>query len=237
MFYTRIMNNQFKINQYNRFVIDSNDVKFVYIEIFLKKKIISHMLWKTKIISKLNKKRIWIDFKKYLKINVRKISTKMKNIYDKYLNYKQPIKQLIMNYDVHRIVLITQFISNLKFNNKKEFQNFIRKLLSKHKRFLFKKRDMHIKMKILNRFKKIENVDYQNNQYNKQKYIENNNSDDSNKRKKNDENFVNEKKTIQKNKTKQTKTTTKKMIRNSKSIILIENQWNFDCIVELKSNT
>ena len=27
------------------------------------------------------------------------------------------------------------------------------------------------------------------------------------------------------------------MIKNSKSIILIENQWNFDCIVESKSNT
>ena len=121
MFYTRIMKNQFKINQCDRFVIDSNDVKLVYVEIFLKKKIISHMLWKAKIISKSDKKRIWIDLKNFLKINVQKTSTKMKNIYDKYLNYKQTIKQSIMNYDVHRIVLITQFISNLKFNNKKKF--------------------------------------------------------------------------------------------------------------------
>ena len=126
----------------------------------------------------------------------------MKNIYDKYLNYKQTIKQLIMNYNIYRIVLITQFISNLKFNNKKKFQNFIRKLLSKHKRFLFRERDMHIKMKILNRFKKIENFDYQNNQYNKQKHIDNNNNDDSNKRKRNDENFVNKKEQLnEKNKT------------------------------------
>ena len=95
---------------------------------------------------------------------------------------------------------------------------------------------MHIKMKILNRFKKIENADYQNNQYNKQKHIENNNSDDSNKRKKNDENFVNEKEQLNK-KTKQTITATKKVIRNSKSIILIENQWSLDCIAESKSNT
>ena len=122
----------------------------------------------------------------------------MKNIYDKYLNYKQHAKQSIMSYDVHRIFLMTQFISNLKFNNKKKLQNFVRELLSKHKRFFAKKRDMHIKIEILNRFKKIENVDYQNNLHNKQKIIENHIHDDSNKRKRNDENSINNEKQLNK---------------------------------------
>ena len=122
----------------------------------------------------------------------------MKNIYDKYLNYKQHVKQSIMNYNIHRIFLMTQFISNLKFNNKKKLQNFVRKLLSKHKRFFAKKRNMHTKIKILNRFKKIENVDYKNNLHNKQKIIENHIHDDSNKRKKNNENFVNNEKQFNK---------------------------------------
>ena len=57
---------------------------------------------------------------------------------------------------------------------------------------------MHIKIEIFNRFKKIENVDYQNNQHNKQKIIEININNDFNKRKKNDDNFINEKKQFNK---------------------------------------
>ena len=115
----------------------------------------------------------------------------MKNIYDKYLNYKQTSKQSVMSYDAHRIALMTQLISKLISNKTKKLQNFIRDLLSKHRRFLARERDMHSKIEILNRLKKIENADYQNSQTNKQKIIEANTHDDSNKRKRNDENFVN----------------------------------------------
>ena len=198
IFYIRIIKSQFKINQCDRFANDSNNVKFVYVEIFLKRKIIIYMLWKIDVIAKSNEKRTWIEYKNFLKINVQRIFIKVENIYDKYLNYKQINKQSVMNYDVNRIVFMIQFTSKLKFNSHEKFQNFIRKLLSKHRRFLAKKRDMHTKIEILNRFKKIENVDYQNNQHNKQKIIEININNDFNKRKKNDDNFINEKKQFNK---------------------------------------
>ena len=192
MFYTRIMKSQFKINQCNRFAIDSNDVKLVYVEIFLKREFTIHMLWKIDVIAKSNKKRIWVEYKNFLKINVQKVFIKVENIYDKYLNYKQINKQFVMNYDVNRIALMIQFTSKLKFNSHKKLQNFIKDLLSKHRRFLVKERDMHTKIEILNRLKKIEDADYQKNQHNKQKIIETNINDDFNKRKKDDKNLINE---------------------------------------------
>ena len=194
----RVMKSQFKINQCDRFADDSNSAKFVYVEIFLKRKITIHMLWEIDVIAKSNEKRIWIEYKNFLKINVQKIFIKIENIYDKYLNYKQINKQFVMNYDVNRIVFMIQFTSKLKLNNHEKFQNFIKELLSKHRRFLAKKRDMHIKIEIFNRFKKIENVDYQNSQHNKQKVIEININNDFNKRKKNDDNLINEKKQFNK---------------------------------------
>ena len=198
IFHIRIIKSQFKINQCDRFANDSNNVKFVYVEIFLKREITIHMLWKIDVIAKSNEKRIWIEYKNFLKINVQRIFIKVENIYDKYLNYKQINKQSVMNYDVNRIVFMIQFTSKLKLNSHEKFQNFIKELLSKHRRFLARKRDMHTKIEIFNRLKKIENVDYQNSQHNKQKVIEININNDFNKRKKNDDNFINEKKQFNK---------------------------------------
>ena len=191
MFYTRFMKSQFKANQCDRFAVNPNDVKLVYAEIFLKRETHPHMLWEAEVIANPNKKRIWIDYKEFLRLNVQKTFTRMKNIYDKYLDYKQHAKQSVMSYDVHRISLMAQLIPNLKSNSKKELQNFVKELLSKHKRFLARERDMHTKIKILNRLKKIENVDYQDSLHNKQKIIENHTHDDSNKRKRDDENLIN----------------------------------------------
>ena len=192
MFYTRIMKSQFKINQCDHFAIDLNDVKLVYVEIFLKREITIHMLWEIDVTARSDEERIWVEYKNFLKINVQRVFIRVENIYDKYLNYKQINKQFVMNYDVNRIALMIQLTSKLKFNSHKKLQNFIRDLLSKHRRFLARERDMHTKIEIFNRLKKIEDADYQNNQHNKQKIIETNINDDFNKRKRDDENLINE---------------------------------------------
>lgn len=189
--HTRAMESQFKANQCDRFADDPDSAKLVYAETFLKRGTTIHMLWEADVTARPDEERTWIGYKDFLKVNVQGASTRVEDTYDKYLDYKQTNKQSVMNYDANRIALMAQLTPELKPNSHEELQNFIRGLLPKHRRFLARERDMHTKIEVLNRLKKIEDADYQDSQHNKQEATETNTNSGSNKRKRDDDNPTN----------------------------------------------
>ena len=150
--FVRIMKNQFDQNDCDNFASNSNRFKIFHVEIFLKKNINAQLLWQAERTTHSDRKFIWNEFKNFLKNNIKRIFTRKKNIYDKYLKYKQNFKQSIMNYDAHRIALRAEVTSDLKSNAKINLQNFIKNLRENHKNYVID-HDLENKTTILNRFK------------------------------------------------------------------------------------
>ena len=117
------------------------------------------------------------------------------------MNYKQKFKQNIAKYEIQRIVLKTEFIVNLKFNDKINFQNFVKKFREKNKNYVVNQ-NLTIKIFIINRFKNKKNREYEKRFHfhnNKQNIIKNKINNNFNKRKKNNEKFDVEKNKFKKN--------------------------------------
>ena len=189
--FVRVMKNQFDQNDCDNFASNSNRFKIFHVEIFLKKNINAQLLWQAERTTHSDRKFIWNEFKNFLKNNIKRIFTRKKNIYDKYLKYKQNFKQSIMNYDAHRIALRAELTSDLKSNAKVDFQNFIKNLRENHKNYVID-HDLENKTTILNRLKSREDRDVKkrfNNSNNKLDIIKDKSANDSNKRKQNNENF------------------------------------------------
>ena len=189
--FVRIMKNQFDQNNCDNFASNSNRFKILYVEIFLKKNINAQLLWQAERTSNSDKKYIWVEFKNFLNKNIKRVFTRKKNIYDKYLKYKQNFQQFVMNYDAHRIALKAELTFDLKSNAEIDFQNFVKSLREENKNFLID-HDIENKTTILNRLKSRENREQKkrfNNHNKKLDIIKNKSQDDFNKRKRNNENF------------------------------------------------
>ena len=200
-FFVRIMKNQFVMNQCDQKIFNFDQSKILYVEIFLKKNIFVQFFWQTKIIENFDRIYIWLKFKNFLKINIKKTIRRKKNVFDKYIKYEQKFKQDIAKYEIQRIVLKIEFIVNLKSNDEMNFQNFITNLRKKNKNYVVNQ-NLTIKIFIMNCFKNKENREYEKRSHfhiNKQNIIKNKINDDFNKRRKNSEKFDVEKNKFKKN--------------------------------------
>ena len=158
--FVRIMKNQFVINQCDQRFFNFNQLKILYVEIFLKKNIFVQLLWQAKIIENFDRIYIWLKFKDFLKINIKEAIRRKKNVFDKYMKYEQKLKQNIAKYEIQRIALKIELIVNLKFNDEMNFQNLITNLREKNKNYVVNQ-NLTIKIFIMNRLKSKEDREYE----------------------------------------------------------------------------
>ena len=179
------MKNQFDMNQVNDYVKKFDKTKLFFVVIFLKRETNAQLLWSVKVKSNSNQKYIWKKYVDFLKKNIKRVFIRKQNNFEKYRNYKQQINQSIRNYDAHRIFLVSDLHSSMKFSLAIELQNFVLNLTQNNQNFLAKQSIENNKNEILKRLKYRED----NERKKKRNVSKNKFNDDYNKRKKNDENF------------------------------------------------
>ena len=192
--------------------------KLIFFLSFFWKKNLTHNCYKT---SKQKTILIKITREKNMSIFSKKKHQRnfhQKKNFEKYKNYKQLIYQSIKNYDAYRIVLILNLHSFMKFSSTIKLQNFVLNFTQNNQNFLIEQNIENDKNLILKLFKQ-----RKNNERKKQRNINKNKfANDFNKRKKTTKISIQTKTIIKINSTKIEKKI-EKTIKNSNSIILIEN--------------
>ena len=130
------MKNQFDMNQMNDYVKNFDKIKFFFVVIFLKREFNAQLLWNVKTKNNKNRNYIWKKYVDFFKKNIKKAFIRKKNNFEKYKNYKQLIHQSVKNYDAHRIVLISNLHSIMKFSSTIKLQSFVLNFTQNNQNFL-----------------------------------------------------------------------------------------------------
>ena len=151
------MKNQFDMNQMNDYTKNFDKIKLFFVVIFLKKRFNAQLLWNVKTKNSFDQNYTWKKYVDFFKKNIKEIFIRKKNNFEKYKNYKQLIHQSIKNYDAHRIVLISNLHSFMKFSSTIKLQNFVLNFTQNNQNFLIEQNIENDKNLILKRFKQRKN--------------------------------------------------------------------------------
>ena len=156
--YCKQMESQFTQNNVNHMVQFSNLVKIAYADTYFKSDSNANKFWDAEIDSHSGKQYIWNEFKVFLKSDIERAITLQQNFLKKYRKHKQSHSQSIKNYNVERVSMFAELKFEFKFTKAVKLNDFRDELRLKLRCMLFKEKKIFTKTKLLERLKRMKDV-------------------------------------------------------------------------------